>query len=165
MNSRPKKRISFGESNPVDQHKIPLEARDEEIILFCDHIKRVLNVLDSMLSIFRKKHGEVIEDDLVIYEQSGRTAGDVALAKAHKEALRLLRLHGGIGELLEDNLEQSHQKMDRIHERVSRLGFSVKRAMAISRLAEMVNNPDLKQTIAKVRVKRKSQFKLADVKR
>jgi hypothetical protein len=50
----------------------------------------------------------------------------------HKEALRLLTMHGGIGELLEDHLEQSHQKMEKIHQRLARLGFGMKRAMAIS---------------------------------
>ena len=36
------------------ESKHPLkEACDEEIILICDHIKRVLNMLDSMFSILR----------------------------------------------------------------------------------------------------------------
>jgi hypothetical protein len=48
----------------------------------------------------------------------------------HKEALHLLRLHRGVGELsLEDHLEQSHQKMDRNHQRLARLGFGMNRAI------------------------------------
>ena len=77
----------------------------------------------------------------------------------HKEALHILTMHGGIGELLEDHLEQSHQKMDKIHQRLARLGFGKKRAMAISRLAEMANNPALKDIQEKVRTKRKQNFK------
>jgi hypothetical protein len=76
----------------------------------------------------------------------------------YKEALRLLSLHGGIGELLEDHLEQqSHRKMDRIHQRLTRLGFG-KRAMAITRLAEMENDPELKGIREKVRTERKRKF-------
>jgi hypothetical protein len=70
-----------------------------------------------------------------------------------------LRIHGGFGELLEDHLEQSHQKMDKIHQRLARLGFGKKRAMAISRLAEMANNPDLKDIQEKVTAERKRNFK------
>jgi hypothetical protein len=77
----------------------------------------------------------------------------------HKEALRLLTMHGGVGELLEDHLEQSHQKMDKIHQRLARLGFGIKRAMAISRLVEMENNPELKDIQKKVRAERKRKFK------
>jgi hypothetical protein len=76
----------------------------------------------------------------------------------HKECLRLLRLHGGIGELLEDHLEQSHQKMDEIHQRLARLGFGMKRAMAISRLAEMANHPHLKDVQEKVKFERQRNF-------
>jgi hypothetical protein len=77
----------------------------------------------------------------------------------HKEALRLLEMHGGIGELLEDYLEQSHQKMDKIHQQLARLGFGKKRAMAISRLAEIANNPNVRSVQEKVRVDRKRNFK------
>jgi hypothetical protein len=152
------------------QIKHPLkEARDEEITTFCDHIKRVLNMLDGMFSILRKKHGEVTADDLVMYENSAEQSALLwkklglsytpSFHYVHKEALRLLTMHGGIGELLEDHLEQSHQKMDRIHQRLARLGFGKKRAMAISRLAEMANSPHLKVIKDKVRAERKRKFK------
>jgi hypothetical protein len=78
----------------------------------------------------------------------------------HKEALRLLTIHGGIGELVEDHLEQSHQKMDKIHQRLARLGFGMKHAIAISRLVEMANNPEVKGIQEKVRAQRKRNFKL-----
>jgi hypothetical protein len=154
------------------ERKHPLkEANDTEIMTFCDHVKRVLNLLDFMFSILRKNHGEVTDADLDEYEKSA--GGAVLLWKKlglsytpsfhyiHKEALNLLRMHGGIGELVEDHLEQSHQKMDKIHQRLARLGFGMKRAMAISRLAEMANNPELKGIQEKVRVQRKRNFKLA----
>jgi hypothetical protein len=54
----------------------------------------------------------------------------------HKEAPRLLKLHGGFGEMTEDHLEQNHQNMDKIHRRLGSLGWC-KRAMAISRLEKM----------------------------
>jgi hypothetical protein len=68
-------------------------------------------------------------------------------------------LHGRIGELLEDHLEQSHQKMDKIHQRLARLGFGIKRAIAISRPAEMANDPHLKDVQEKVKAERQRKFK------
>jgi hypothetical protein len=145
------------------------EAKEAEIRRFCDHIKRVLNMLDLMFSILRKEYGEVNKDDLEAYKSSAEQA--VLLWRnldlnytpsfhyVHKEALRLLTMHGGVGELLEDHLEQSHQKMDRIHQRLARLGFGMKRAMAISRLTEMENNSHLKDVKEKVRADRKRKFK------
>jgi hypothetical protein len=98
-------------------------------------------------SILRKKHGEVEDADYVAYEQS-------------EEALRLLEMYGGIiRELLEDHPEQSHQKMDKIHERLARLGFGMKRVMAISRLAEIVNDPHLKDVQETVEAERQRKFK------
>jgi hypothetical protein len=145
------------------------EASDGEIRDFCNHIKRVLNMLDGMFTILRKKRGEVEAADLVTYEQSAEQAALLwkklglsytpSFHYVHKEALRLLRMHGGIGELLEDHLEKSHQKMERIHQRLARLGFGMKRAMAISRLAEMESNPELKDIKEKVRDERKRKFK------
>jgi hypothetical protein len=45
----------------------------------------------------------------------------------HKEDLRHLAMHGGFEELVEDHIEQSQQKMDRVHQRLARLGFGIKR--------------------------------------
>jgi hypothetical protein len=77
----------------------------------------------------------------------------------HKEVLRLLQLHGGFTDLVEDHIEQSHQNMDRIHQRLGRLGFGAKRAMAISRLAQISQDPTLKQQVAQVRENRKRKRK------
>jgi hypothetical protein len=60
---------------------------------------------------------------------------------------------------LENHLEQSHQKMDKIHQRLARLGFGKKRAMAISRLAEIANNPYVRSVQEMIRVDRKRNFK------
>ena len=77
----------------------------------------------------------------------------------HKEALRLLREHGGFAELTEAHLEQSHQTMDKIHQRLGRLGFGARRALAISRLAKMATDPVLKEKIESVRMARKRKLK------
>jgi Iap family predicted aminopeptidase len=99
------------------ESKHPLkEASDEDILIFCDHIKRVLNMqLDVMFSILRKNHGEVTEDDLVIDKNSAEQAALLwkklglsytpSFHYVHKEALRLLTMHGGFEELVEDHLE------------------------------------------------------------
>jgi hypothetical protein len=64
-------------------------------------------------------------------------------------------MHEGIEELLEDHLEQSHQQMDRMHQRLVRLGFGMKRAMTISRLIAMEINSHLKEVRENVRAERK----------
>jgi hypothetical protein len=145
------------------------EASDQEIKDVCGLIKRVLRLLDIMFSILRKNHGEVTEADLKTYEEAAEQAAKLwqkldlsytpSFHYAHKEALRLLRLHGGFGEMTEDHLEQSHQSMDKIHQRLGRLGFGAKRAMAISRLAKMATDPILKEKIASVKDERKRKFK------
>jgi hypothetical protein len=121
-------------------------------------------MLDGMFSILRKKHGEVEEADLMAYEKSAKEAAllwkKLGLSYTpifhyvHEEALRLLGMHGGIGELLQDHLEQ--------RQRLARLGFGVKRVMEISRMADMSSNPELKDVDIKekVRDERKRKFKM-----
>jgi hypothetical protein len=102
------------------------EATYGETFDICDLIKRLLRLLDILFSILRKNHDEVTAEDHVI-RNDGR-AGSVALAEdlnytpsfhyLHKEAPRLLKLHGGFGEMTEDHLEQNHQNMDKIHRRL-----------------------------------------------
>jgi hypothetical protein len=56
---------------------------------------------------------------------SGRSLNAIHLVHyLHKEAPRLLKLHGGFGEMTEDHLEQSHQNMDKIHRHS--LGFGAR---------------------------------------
>jgi hypothetical protein len=50
------------------------EASEEDIRVFCGHIERVLDMLDGMFSILRKKHGQVGDVDYVAYEQSADQA-------------------------------------------------------------------------------------------
>jgi hypothetical protein len=50
------------------------EAGDTEISDLCDPIKRVLNMLDGIFSILRKKHGEVNEANFDTYKQSPEQA-------------------------------------------------------------------------------------------
>jgi hypothetical protein len=145
------------------------EATDEEIATRCDLIKRVLNLLDILFSILRKNHGQVTDKDLVTYENASDQAAllwhklDLNYTPSfhylHKEALRALRRHRGFGELTEDHLEQSHQKMDKIHRRLGRLGFGAKRAMAISRLEKIASDPELVMKIALVKEERKRDYK------
>ena len=125
-------------------------------------------MLDLMFSKLCKSHGNVTDDDLQEYEDASNKAVVLwnelglnytpSLHYVHKEALRLLKIHRGFGEFLEDHLEQSHQTMDKIHKRLGNLGFGARRAMAISRLAQMANNPVLKNKIASIKAQRKRKF-------
>jgi hypothetical protein len=94
------------------------EATNAEISEIRDLIKRVVRLLDILFSMLRKNHGEVTDDDIDI-DIFEKTAEGVALLwqkldlnytpsfhYLHKEAPRLLRLHGGFDEPTEDHLEQ-----------------------------------------------------------
>ena len=141
------------------------EATKEEIADICGLIKRVLRVLDIMFSILRRTHGQVTQDDMISYRNASEQAVQLwmkldlnytpSFHYVHIEAHRLLKIHGGFGELTEDHLEQSHQTMDKIHQRLGRLGFGAKRAVAISRLAKMATDPNLNETIESVKINRK----------
>jgi hypothetical protein len=56
-------------------------------------------------------------------------------------ALPLMRKHNGFGDMLEDDLEKSHQDMDRIHRILAGLGSCMKRAHAISRKLKTKSKP------------------------
>jgi hypothetical protein len=125
-------------------------------------------LLDILFSILRKNHDEVTAEDHVTYEKTAEQAAllwqklDLNYTPSfhylHKEAARLLKLHGGFGEMTEDHLEQSHQNMDKIHRRLGRLGFGAKRAMAISRLEKMAKDPVLIERIASVKDERRRRY-------
>jgi hypothetical protein len=144
------------------------EAIYGETFDICDLIKRLLRLLDIMFSILRKNHDEVTAEDHVTYETTAEQAAllwqklDLNYTPSfhylHKEAPRLLKLHGGFGEMTEDHLEQSHPNMDKIHRRLGRLGFGAKRAMAISRLEKMAKDPVLRERIASVKAERTRKF-------
>jgi hypothetical protein len=146
------------------------DATNDSISLFLDYIKRAAHMLDIMFAILRKAHGTVEEKDFDAYERAAQEL--VTLWKTlglhytpsfhyiHKEALRLLCLHGGFADLVEDHIEQSHQNMDRIHQRLGRLGFGAKRAMAISRLEQMSKNMTLKEQVYQVKENSKRKRKV-----
>jgi hypothetical protein len=149
------------------QHPLK-EASNLHISEFCGRMKRVLRLLDIMFSTLRKNNGEVTDDDLKEYEDASNKAvvlwSELGLSYTpsfhyvHKEAHRLLVIHRGFGEFLEDHLEQSHQTMEKIHKRLGNLGFGAKRAMAISRLAQMANDPVLLKNIATIKASRRRKF-------
>jgi hypothetical protein len=151
------------------------EASNESISVFLDHIKRAAHMLDQILAILRKAYGTVTQEDLDDYEAAAEqlmTLWNIldlnstpSIHYIHKEAIRLLRLHGGFTDLTEDHIEQSHQNMDRIHQRLGRLGFGAKRAMAISRLAQMSQDPTLRQQVAQVRENMKRKRKRRAIQR
>ena len=68
-----------------------------------------------------------------------------------------MREYNGFGEMLEDNLEKSHQDMDRIHRQIAGLGSRKKRVHAISRKMKVKSNGDVQKEVDGVilRYKRK----------
>ena len=58
-----------------------------------------------------------------------------------------MREYNGFGDILEDNLEKSHQDMDRIHRRIAGLSLCKKRAHAISRKMKVKINVDVQKEV------------------
>ena len=58
-----------------------------------------------------------------------------------------MREYNGFGEMLEDDLEKSHQDMDRIHRRIAGLSSCKKRAHAISRKMKVKINGDVQKEV------------------
>jgi hypothetical protein len=84
------------------------EVTNAEISEIYELIKRALRLLDILFSILRKSYGEVTDDDIVTYKNTVEKAAllwqkiDLSYPPSfhylHREALRLLQLHGGFGE-------------------------------------------------------------------
>jgi hypothetical protein len=127
------------------------KATDEEIETVCDSIKRVLQQLNIVFSILRMKHGTPKEEDYTKLEAAIKQAAKLweeldmsCTPKFHLilvHALSLMRKHNGFGDMLEDDLEKSHQDMDRIHRRLAGLGSCAKRSEAISRKMKTQSTP------------------------
>jgi hypothetical protein len=132
-------------------------ADDNEIEVICDLIKRLLRTLNTVFSKLRMPHGTPVENDYEVLEtaigQAAKLWEELDLNYTpkfhllHVHALPFMRQHKGFGEMLEDDLEKSHQDMDRIHRRLAGLGSCSKRADAISRRESTRSTPAVQATL------------------
>jgi hypothetical protein len=112
------------------------QASNEEINSICDLIKRLLNQLNIAFSTLRMPHGTPQEAD---FNRLGSSIQEAAnfwkilglnytpkFHLLHVHALPLMRKHNGFGDMLEDDLEKSHQDMDRVHRMIAGLGSANK---------------------------------------
>lgn len=74
-------------------------------------------------------------------------------------AARQMRKYKGIGELLEDDLEKSHQDMDRLHRRIAGLGSCAKRAESLMHYQKAANRKDVKAAMEEVSKNSKRNLK------
>ena len=128
-------------------------ADKEEIDRLCDLLKRLLRQLNIVFATLRMPHGtptdndfsnldEAIKETAKLWEELGLSYTPM-FHLLHIHALSLMRKYNGFGEMLEDDLEKSHQDMDRIHRRTASLGSAKLRAQTISRKEHVKNVHDV----------------------
>ena len=74
-------------------------------------------------------------------------------------ALAIMQKYNGFGEMLEDDLEKSHQDMDRLHRRIAGLGSCDKQAQSISRKQKVRGNADVQAFVVGVQLRAKRKRK------
>jgi hypothetical protein len=132
-------------------------ASDEDVKEFCSSYRRLLNLLDGVFSKLRTPHGKVQDSDYVFLENSLAEVDKLwkvlnlpQTPKYHalmSHALIQFKTIGGFGDMLEDELEKSHQEALRFRSRVSRLRSMAARANAFSASEKVRNNPEVQQAI------------------
>jgi len=182
-------RYQGGKLNGVDCHEVMSRVKTlfeqiETLLLSVSHddrcsdaqVKHVCHVhrdifvtLDTISSKIRMKHGEPKEEDFEILNRSllnldylWAQAGMSYRPKIHgvlSHAAEQVQCLGGIGDLLEDELEHLHQMSKKISERTSRIKNKVQQAESHSKIEAKINNKEIRAAKSKVKLETKREFK------
>jgi hypothetical protein len=130
---------------------------DEYIKEVCStyaYIFSSLDVITSMLRIksgeAREEHYQLLDESLISLKKSWEAAFLSHTPKLHSllsHASPQMRRFGGIGDILEDDVEKMHQIASRAEARVSRLKSANSRALAEAKIEAMSHNNLVKQQI------------------
>jgi hypothetical protein len=128
-------------------------ASDQTIQDVCDKQKRLMMQLDIVFSTLRKPYGELNRNDedklrgaIDNVEKLWKEIGLPETPKYHgltAHAIQQAIVVGGFGDMLEDELEKSHQDALRFRSRVSRLRSLNARACSYSLSEKTRNHPDV----------------------
>jgi hypothetical protein len=131
-------------------HETNIET-EAEIIKNCDTMKHLLVELNTFFSILRMPFGTpkeeqftMLEEALVQIKKLWNELGLSHTPKYHvllRHALEQMRRIDGLGEMLEDHVEKSHQGMDKFHQRVATLRNYEMRAKCYSHHEKTANDP------------------------
>ena len=135
----------------------------------CELYRDLFVTLDTISSKLRIKHGEVKEDDVTILEEAmvnldylwGKTdlsfTPKIHSAIAH--AIEQVKRLGGIGDVLEDDLEHLHQTSAKITSCVSRMKNKDQQAFVHSKIEAKHNNIEVRERVQDSKQSSKRQFK------
>ena len=133
------------------------QAEKAEINDLCGILKRLLQQLDIVFATLRMPHGTPTDEDFTNLDEAIKEAAKLWKESnlnytpnfhlLHRHALPLMREYNGFGEMLGDDLEKSHQDMDRIHRQIVGLSLCKKRAHTISRKMKVKRNGDVQKEV------------------
>jgi hypothetical protein len=149
----------------------PDRCSDNTIIDHCNILQDILVTLDLICSKLRIKHGELKPQDILLLRRARESLNYLwseagmsftpkihgVLAHAAEQAERL----GGIGDLLEDDLEQLHQISKKITDRTSRIKNKAQQERSHLQMEAKLNNREIiaRTTESKAKTKRVQKTK------
>jgi hypothetical protein len=131
---------------------------DDEAFQTCQLYSDIHGVLDVITSKIRLKFGDPCEEDFIILETALNKlrelwdAADLAQTpKVHsllEHAVKQMSCFGGIGDILEDDIERYHQIACRFEHRTARINQPQKRAAVQSQMESTALNKEVNQHVA-----------------
>ena len=134
---------------------VTMAANENVINDLHDSVELLLHQLNIVFSSLCLRHRTLMTADLVKFEDANKQVvklwAQLDLSYTPKfhpcYAVPLMKKHSGFHEMLEDDIEKSHQDIDHIHWRLTQLGCCAKYAISISRRIKTRSNPSV-QTVA-----------------
>jgi hypothetical protein len=169
---------SAGIFSEIQQYLFSYEHADrcsEDIIeKHCFVYGSIFSTLDLITAKLRIKSGEAKDEDYDVLEEALDTLRDLwkraatlnHTPKLHSvltHSLKQMRLYGGIGDLLEDDVEKMHQIAGRFESRVSRIKGANSRAVAQAKMEAVSINNNVTKHVETSQYLSKRKFEKKDI--
>jgi hypothetical protein len=135
----------------------------------CDLFRSIFSSLDTISSKLRMRYGEPQETDYEVLQKAldnlkhlWHSAGLPHTPKLHSlltHTVKQMRLFGGIGDILEDDVEKMHQIAGQFEHRSARLKNPDTRALVHAKMEALSHNKDVQHHVAHSRKLSKRKFK------
>jgi phage gpG-like protein len=145
------------------------KCSDDEVSAICDLYSGIFASLDIITSKLRLKYGELTEVDYEALQTAldnlrrlWHSADLPHTPKLHSllsHTVNQMRLFGGIGDILEDDVEMMHQIAGRFEHRTARLKNPGMRALVHARMEAITHSKDVMHHVAQSLKRSKRKFK------
>jgi hypothetical protein len=145
------------------------QCSDAQVKHVCRIHRDIFVTLDTISSKIRMKNGEPTQEDFEILKRSllnldylWTQAGMSYTPKIHgilSHAAEQVQRLGGIGDLLEDELEHLHQMSKKISDRTNRIKNKVQQAESHSKIEAKINNKEIRAMASTVKLGSRREFK------